>query len=165
MPRTHRSTYGIAAMLGLVAAAFAPAAVVAQAPASTRVPALQPRADAAPVVQLDLAVEGVASTATGARSAAELAARRVVQVLTTSGIPVQEVRLLDSYLIPEYVDPGVVPITTIRHDRRIAAYRSVTGITVTTADPRYVGLLVDLAQGAGANRVLGVHLPGAAATR
>jgi len=106
--------------------------------------------------RIDLAVEMTATTATGARSATELAVRRVVAALSGSGIPVQEIRTQASFLIPEYEPGGVVAVTTIRNDRRITGYRAVTGITVHAADARHVGLLVDLAHGAGANRVLGV---------
>jgi uncharacterized protein YggE len=166
MSDTRLSIFRLLGRLGIVAAAFAPVAVSAQtamppAPASMVVAHPQPP-QRQPLVQIDLAVESFASTATGAHAAGDLAARRVVHALTASGLPVQEVRALDSYLIPQYTDPGVVPVNTVRQNRRIVGYRSVNGITVLTADPRHVGLLVDFAQGAGANQVLGVYLPGAA---
>jgi uncharacterized protein YggE len=111
-----------------------------------------------PGMQIDLGVESVARTATGARSAAELAAHRVVRALAGSGIPLRQVRIGETFLVPEYEDPGVVPITTIRDDRRIVAYRAVIGLSVEVPSSPHAGLLVDLARGAGATRSAAVRL-------
>lgn len=130
------------------------------APRGTGIIVAHPAQPAPEPARVDLAVESFATTATGANAAAELAAMRVLRALSTSGIAVGEARVLGTVLLPVYEREEVVAVNTIRGDRRLIGYRALTGIAVETADLARVGLLVDIAQGAGANRVQGVRFPG-----
>jgi uncharacterized protein YggE len=101
-------------------------------------------------VRIDLVVERSATSATGARAAAELAARRVVRAVAGLGLDIREVRVAGTTLRPEWEVEGPLRVNTIRQPPRPVGYRAYTAITVRTPDVDRVGLLVDMARGAGA---------------
>jgi uncharacterized protein YggE len=108
-------------------------------------------------VRIELVVEGLATSATGARSASELAAQRVVRALATSGVTVQDVQVAGTTLLAEYAVEGPLRTTTIRGAPRPVGYRALTSITLRTAEVQWTGLLLDTARGAGATPLRAVH--------
>ncbi len=116
-----------------------------QAPAATR---------------LDLAVESFATSANGAISASSLAVQRVMRVLASTGVPTQEIESRGTAIFPEYAHREIVPTAPFgRAQPRVVGYRAVHRITVRVDRAANLGLLIDLARGAGAELVAAESLP------
>jgi uncharacterized protein len=102
---------------------------------------------------LDLAVETFAPTA---REAGEENARvmeRVIQALVRAGIPRAEIETRGYSLFPEYPPQPREPVATPQP----RGYRALNMVTFRTQELARVGPLIDIALGAGANRLDGVR--------
>jgi uncharacterized protein YggE len=109
--------------------------------------------DARPAgARLAFLVETFARTATGALAANDLSAGRVLRALSGAGAPPGGVALEPPMVEPEYERPRVLARPGER--RRLAGFRAVRVVEVRTERADRVALLVDLAVGAGATRVL-----------
>jgi uncharacterized protein YggE len=113
--------------------------------------------------RIELAVESVATTATGARAANELAVQRVLRALTQAGVPAHGLALMGTSVHAEYERFKVVAPTTIRGDRRVAAYRALTGVSVEVPNAERVGWLLDVAHAAGARYLEAAYISAAGA--
>ncbi len=102
--------------------------------------------------RLAFLVETFAPTATGALAANDLSAGRVLRALSGAGAPPGGVALEPAVVEPEYERPRVLARPGER--RRLAGFRAVRVVEVRTERTDRVALLVDLAVGAGATRVL-----------
>lgn len=98
--------------------------------------------------RLSFAVESQAETAAAASGANADAMDAVVRALRGSGAPGLRVETFGYVLRPDYSVP-----TGAERTRRITGYTAVNNVRVTLQDVAAVGRVIDLAIGAGANRV------------
>jgi hypothetical protein len=102
--------------------------------------------------RLAFLVETFARTATGALAANDLAAERVARALSGAGAAPGGIAVEPAGLEPEYERPRLLARPGER--RRLAGFRAVRVVEVRTERADRMALLVDLAVGAGATRVL-----------
>ena len=107
-----------------------------------------------PPAVVALAVESFAHSATGALSANELSMGNVLRAMGGYGVSPGEITLRPAFVETEYERPG--PLDPVGRQARIAGFRAVRVLEICTERRDRVGLLVDLATGAGATRVLEV---------
>lgn len=146
----HRSAWRLVLVLALAAGAL-PGRVAAQPS-----PAAPSPGERSAVVHL--VVESFATTAVAAEAAQALAVRRVQDVLSGLGVTAERVELRSAGLVPEYAAPDPVPLGPRPAARRLLGYRALSALAVTVPEPVRLGLLIDLAEGAGA-RLQEVWLP------
>ena len=109
--------------------------------------------------RLTFLVETFARTAVGALAANDLSAERVARALAGAGARPAGVTVEPPRVEPEYEGPRLLARPGER--RRVAGFRAVRVVEVATDRVDRVGLLVDLAVGAGATRVLEASTDGA----
>ncbi|HUH13870.1 MAG TPA: SIMPL domain-containing protein [Longimicrobiales bacterium] len=136
------------------------AAVPAAAQSLEERPQISVSADASVEVEpdraiVDLAVETQAETAQAAtRENAERMSALVAE-LRRLGIPDERIRTISFQLHPIYTRPR--PTDTVPPERRIAAYRAVNMVRVTTDSIAGTGALIDAAVARGGNRVANIR--------
>lgn len=164
---TRRNRRAIATMLGVMAW-MAASAALAQAPGESAPAAartirvaghgeVQARPDEA---RIQLAVETMAATAREAGRENARVMERVIRALVAAGVPREAIETRSYSLFPEYVhEEG-------QREPRIRGYRAVNQVVLETPQMERVGELIDVALGAGANRLEGIGFglrdPGAA---
>lgn len=100
--------------------------------------------------RVSFAVETSAPTAKGAGEQNARAMTGVLQALTGAGVPREDLETSNYTLYPDYSrpQPGQEP--------EIRGYRAVNSVSFETGELARVGPLIDVALGAGANRLSGV---------
>jgi len=134
-----------------IAVAQQPAAVLPAAVPTIRVSGTGEVKVTPDQAHIDLAVESFASTAKAASEENARTMERVIQALVRAGVPRTEIQTRNYAVYPEYLpnDTSNTP--------RIRGYRVSNMVTARTTDLARVGTLLDVALGAGANRVEGVR--------
>jgi hypothetical protein len=117
------------------------------------------RPAAAPAVRIVFAVENYARSATGAVAAGELAVARVAAALAAAGVSPADISAEAPY-VQARQERRLLAATW--EPRRVHGYEAAHLVTVGVTRPGMVGLLIDLAVGAGATRVLAVESAGPA---
>lgn len=100
--------------------------------------------------QVVFAVETFAETARAAGEQNAVVMERVIAALVAAGVPRVSITTTNYSLHPEYVHDEQ------RQEPRIRGYRASNQVSLRTPELERVGALVDVALGAGANRVDGV---------
>lgn len=103
------------------------------------------------LARLTFAVETFAATAGEAGQENARVMERVVAALVAAGVPRGDIETSNFRVFPEYVHDQPTPAT-----ERIRGYRATNQVVLRTERLERVGELIDLALGAGANRVDGV---------
>lgn len=109
--------------------------------------------------RLLLAVESTASNATGALAANRLDTERVRHALAGLRVPGTIIQPGETFMEVDYERQGpIAPRAGLWvQEPRVVGYRAVTVLVVHTSAPQRLGLLIDTAIGAGANRLLDVQ--------
>lgn len=109
--------------------------------------------------RVELAVETQARTARAAGEENARIMQRVIDALVQAGVPRDEIETRGYSVFPEYDDRQPRPmVDTVIGDAepRIRGYRAVNTVAFRTTALDRVGQLIDVALGAGANRLNGV---------
>jgi uncharacterized protein YggE len=101
--------------------------------------------------RIELAVETMAPTAREAGEAIVRSMERTIAALTRAGVPRRDIETRGYSIFPDYREPR--PGDTVP---QIRGYRAANTVSVRTDRLDRVGTLIDVALGAGANRLNGV---------
>lgn len=109
------------------------------------------------MAQLIFAVETAGSSAQQAAQQNSQAMERVIQALVGAGVPRASIETRNFSVIPVYDHPEpprpVEPGMAAPQEPRISGYRAVNMVLLRTRELTRVGALIDVALGAGANRM------------